>query len=298
MIATNKHAGEFLPPSELILNDDGSVYHLKLKPDQIADKIIVVGDQQRVKLISSFFDTIDCEVQNREFCTHTGWFNNTRITAISSGIGTDNIDITLNELDALVNIDLINRRVKSDLTSLDIVRIGTCGGLQAEVEPGDFVLSQYGFGLDGMLNYYDVDFTDEEIELNHSLKNYLNLAKFGIQPYISKASNKLTKLLSEGMHKGITITANGFYAPQGRSMRLGLALPGFNDLLETYKFNDLKVLNYEMETSALFGLGGSMGHNCSTVCVAVANRPTKKALVNYKPKVTELVELVLDRLTN
>jgi len=287
-----------LAPSELILNEDGSIFHLKLYPHQIARDIIVVGDQGRVKLISSLFDKIEHKVENREFCTHTGWYNGKRITAISSGIGVDNIDIVLNELDALVNVDLETRTVKKEVSSLNIVRIGTCGALQPEIEPGDFVQSLYGYGMDGMLNYYNLGFEPEEVELSRALTQHLGMDSFGIQPYLAKANKELANRIGEGMHKGITATASGFYAAQGRALRLNLALPEQNNLLETFRFNDLRVLNFEMETSAIFGIGGAMNHKCCTVCVAVANRPLKKALTNYKPKVQELIQLILDRLTN
>jgi uridine phosphorylase len=298
MIANNNRAGEVLAPSELILNEDGSIFHLKLYPHQIAHDIIVVGDQNRVELISSFFDKIEVQVSNREFCTHTGWYNEKRITAVSSGIGVDNIDIVINELDALVNIDLETRKVKETITSLNIVRIGTCGALQPEIEPGEFILSQYGFGMDGMLNYYTLDFEEEEIELSRALTSHLKMDEFGITPYLAKADQSLVDKIGEGMHHGITATASGFYAPQGRALRLKVALPEQNDLLETFIFKGKKVQNFEMETSAIFGLGGALSHKCCTVCVAVANRPLKKALTSYKPKIQELIGVVLGRLTS
>lgn len=298
MQAQNKRAGEYLAESELILNADGSVYHLKLKPEHVCDNVIVVGDQNRVAMISEHFSEVLFQVQSREFCTHIGLYNGERIMAISSGIGVDNIDITLNELDALANIDFETRTVKAETKSMNIVRIGTCGALQPHIHPGEFVLSKYGFGLDGMLNYYDLEFSDEEKELNSALTKHLEMDNFSLQPYTAKASDALIEKLQDGMHSGVTATASGFYAPQGRAIRLNPALNKQNDLLESFTFNNQQVVNFEMETSALLGLGGSLGHNCCTVCVAVANRPLKKALTNYKPYVNELIKLVLDRLTN
>lgn len=297
MIPQNERSGQYLADSELILNSDGSVYHLKLKPHQLAKNIIVVGDQDRVAMISSFFDEVTHKVKNREFCTHTGTYNGIPITAISSGIGVDNIDITLNEIDALVNVDLESRTVKNDTSSLNIVRIGTCGALQSEIKPGDFVLSKYGFGLDAMLNYYSLKYTDEELELNQKLISHLGMDNFPLKPYLAKANEEIVDLIGEGMHHGITATASGFYAPQGRAIRLNPNLKNQNDLLESFRYKKHKVVNFEMETSALFGLGGSLGHKCCTVCVAVANRPLKQAITNYKPYINQLIETVLGRLT-
>lgn len=298
MIAQNNRKGKTIAPSELILNEDGSVFHLHLLPHQLAENIIVVGDQERVELISNNFDKVDCRVSNREFCTHTGWYNGKRITAMSSGIGVDNIDIVLNEVDALVNIDFQTRTVKEDITSLNIVRIGTCGALQPEIEPGEFILSLFGYGMDGMLNYYDLEFEEDEIELSNALTSHLRMDSFGVKPYLAKANLELVEKIGEGMHQGITATASGFYAAQGRSLRLNLSLPAQNDLLENFIFKGKRVLNFEMETSAIFGLGGALSHKCCTVCVAVANRPLKKALTAYKPKIQELIKVILDRLTS
>jgi uridine phosphorylase len=298
MKSQNKRAGKFLPESELILNPNGSVYHLKLKPENIGDKIIVVGDQYRVQMISDQFDHLEFKVQNREFCTHTGLKNGKRVTALSTGIGVDNIDIVLNELDALINVDLEKRVVLPTTQSLEIIRIGTCGALQPEIEPGNFVCSSHGFGLDGMMNYYQLEYTKMETELLSQLVNHCNLKGFGISPYLAEANKALIDTIGHDMHQGITATASGFYAPQGRAVRLEPSLTALNDLLESFQWNNNRVVNFEMETSALFALGSSLGHKCLTTCVAVANRPLKKALTNYKPYVQELIELVLARLTH
>lgn len=283
--------------SELILNSDNSIYHLKLQPHHIAKDIIVVGDPNRVKTISSKFSEIEYVIENREFVTHTGFYNNKRITVIGTGIGTDNIDIVLNELDALVNIDLTLKTVKKSLISLNIVRIGTCGALQKHINVNDFVLSEYALGLDGLMNFYNIDYTKEENNILEAFLLQSNYSKHLNQPYIVKGSDKLHQLFSPHCHSGITATASGFYGPQGRELRLELKEPLLNDKLHDFNVDGLKVNNFEMETSAIYGLSRLLGHNAITVCVAVANRYTKSFTKDYHPAMNKLIDLVLEKLT-
>lgn len=288
---------ERIKESELIINPDGSIYHLKLRPEDIAENIIVVGDQNRVEAISKHFDTIECKKSNREFYTHTGTFNGKRISVLSTGIGTDNIDIVINELDALVNIDLEERKLKEKLTSLNIVRLGTSGALQPDIEVDSFVVSEYGMGMDGLLNFYDYgDITEDEISNAFIMHTKWNerLA----YPYVIEASDKLVqKIAKDDLKKGITATAPGFYGPQGRVLRLPLIDPHINSKVESFNYDGYRIVNFEMETSALFGLGKLLGHNTVTVCDIIANRVTKKFSKDYKKSVESLIQLVLDRLT-
>lgn len=284
------------PPSELVLNDIGQVYHLGLSPSTISNKVILVGDQDRVAVISRFFDSIEYSSQHREFCTTTGLYNGKRITVVSTGIGTDNIDIVINELDALVNIDLQNRSEKKVRVSLDIVRIGTCGILQPEIPLHSFILSTHAFGLDNIAHFYPIQFSGEEILLNDELKKHLSLP-VKIQPYLSKASQSLVeKFHSEIIHNGITVTSSGFYGPQGRSLRLGLSTEKMNEKLTSFHFKSHKVVNFEMESSALFALGKALGHNCVTLCLGVANRPNNQFTKGCVSEMNELIKYVLDRI--
>ena len=283
--------------SELILNSDGSVYHLKLRPENISENIIIVGDQGRVETISQHFSNIECKIQNREFVTHTGTYNGKRITALSTGIGTDNIDIVINELDALVNIDLENRTIKENLTSLNIVRLGTCGALQGDIPVDDFVMSSYGLGFDGLLNFYvhERNIFEEEITeafIEH-MKWNVNLAR----PYTVKASEKLANKIGEGLFKGITATASGFYGPQGRQLRIAPYDDLLNEKMETFNFNGNRITNFEMETSALYGLGAILGHNTLTICTVIANRVSKQYSKDYHPSVEKMIQMVLNRIT-
>ncbi|NUM50605.1 MAG: nucleoside phosphorylase [Flavobacteriales bacterium] len=283
--------------SELVLNKDGSVYHLHLRPEQVAKNIIVAGDPARIAVISSFFDKIEHKVQNREFITHTGWFNGESVTALCTGIGTDNIDIVLNELDALFNIDLKRREVKEDHTSLNIVRIGTSGSLQADIPEDSFVASEWGLGLDNLMHYYRVSKTPDSDDVLQHFCQHANLGGTPIRPYLFKASEKLFIQLSKGMFTGITATAPGFYGPQGRILRLQPAFERINEKLNSFKYNNLRITNFEMETSALYGLSSLLGHNACTVCSIVANRFTRRFSKNYQLKMKELIELTLQRLT-
>jgi uridine phosphorylase len=272
------------------------VYHLGLSPENLADKVILVGDQDRVALISAYFDSIEHESHHREFICHTGMYQGKRISVLSTGIGTDNIDIVVNELDALVNIDLEKRVDLPTKTALTLVRIGTCGILQPEIPVHAYILSTHAFGLDNIAHFYDVSFTDEELKINESLMNQLNLPP-KIQPYtISADENLVNALRSELTHEGITVTSSGFYAPQGRKLRLPLATQNLNENLTDFRFDNRKVTNFEMESSALFVLGKNLGHACATICLGVANRPNQQFSQGYESEMKELVQYVLDRI--
>ncbi len=284
--------------SELLINNDGSIYHINLKPEDIADTVILVGDQDRVEMVASFFTNIELKKHKREFYTVTGTFNNKRVTVLSTGIGTDNIDIVINELDALVNIDLEAREIKKDKKSLNLIRIGTSGGLQAELTPGSYIVSKSSVGFDGMLNYYKdiVDITDLKFE--ESFMAHTNWNPRLARPYLVDSSNILTnKLVGEKFHHGITISSNGFYGPQGRVLRLDTADNDLNDKIHTFSYNDRKITNYEMESSALYGLSKMLGHEATTVCLIIANRITKNSIVDYHPYMKELVLDVLNKVT-
>lgn len=297
MIDSNSNHKKNIEASELILNADGSVFHLKLLPHQIADDIILVGDPQRVSMISDKFDNIEVKIENREFITHTGYFNNRRITALSTGIGTDNIDIVLNELDALANIDLNNRTVKENHKSLNLIRIGTTGSLQKHLPVDSFVLSEYGLGFDGLMHYYDYQHDIEEKIILDSFLEHCHWQGKYAEPYLVKASALLSEKLGKNITRGITATAGGFYGPQGRMLRLKLALPNLNDQLGSFEFQKLQITNFEMETSALFGLSKMLGHNACTICTIIANRIAKQYSKDYKVSVDNLINLVLERLT-
>lgn len=282
--------------SELILNPDGSVYHLHLRPEQLAPNVIVVGDQGRVETVSAHFQSIEHKVSNREFVTHTGVFSGKRFTVLSTGIGTDNIDIVLNELDALVNIDLASRTVKTQKTSLNIVRIGTSGALQGDIPVDSFVASSHGMGLDGLLNYYAGMADCDEPAIAEAFMAHAGWTKGLPYPYTVKASERLLELLAHDQAKGITATAPGFYGPQGRQLRLAPALPDLNEKLGSFRHGGLRVTNFEMETSALYGLGKLLGHECCTLCAIIANRVAKQYSRDYRRAVDDLIRLVLERL--
>ncbi|MCX6295585.1 MAG: nucleoside phosphorylase [Bacteroidetes bacterium] len=283
--------------TELILNPNGSVYHLQLLPENIAENIIIVGDQGRVETVSNFFDTVDFKVQNREFVTHTGTFNGKRVMVISSGIGTDNIDILINELDAAVNIDLKTRTIKKEHTSLKIVRIGTSGALQSDIPVDNFVVSTHGLGFDGLLNYYlDLNKVNEN-EVSEAFIKQTNWNNNLPYPYAVKGSEMLINKIGFDLIKGITATAPGFYGPQGRKLRLTPWVEDFNQQLTDFKHKENRITNFEMETSALYGLGALLGHQTCTVCSIIANRITKQYSKNYHVAVEQLIKLVLERLT-
>ncbi len=286
-----------IPETELILNPNGSVYHLNLLPENIAENIIIVGDQGRVETVSNFFDTVDFKIQNREFVTHTGTLNGKRIMVLSSGIGTDNIDILLNELDAAVNIDLKSRTIKKEHTSLNIVRIGTSGALQQDIPVDHFVVSSHGLGFDGLLNYYhDLPVVNDNA-LSEAFIQQTNWDKNLPYPYAIKGSEALIQKIGFDLIKGVTATAPGFYGPQGRKLRLTPWVEDFNQQLTDFRFNENRITNFEMETSALYGLGALLGHQTCTVCAIIANRVAKQYSKNYHIAVEKLIQLVLERLT-
>jgi uridine phosphorylase len=284
------------PASELVLNSKGQVYHLGLSPENIADKIIVVGDQDRVSLISAFFETIEHQSSHREFVCHTGVYKGKRISALSTGIGTDNIDIVVNELDALVNIDLEKRQEKSSKKSLEIVRIGTCGILQTEIPVHSYILSNHALGFDNVAHFYEIEFSEIENDFNYSLNQHLQLPS-KIQTYFVSANEELTnRLSSEKTNRGITITSSGFYGPQGRTLRIPTHLENIHLKLGSFQKDGQRVMNFEMESSALFALGKQLGHQCATICLGVANRPNLEFSKGYENEMKGLIEYTLDRI--
>lgn len=287
---------EPIAPSELIITPQGAIYHLDLKPEQIAKNIIVVGDQYRVEKISSHFDKIDHKVAKREFVTHTGWYKGKHVTALSTGIGCDNIDIVINELDALVNIDFETRLPKEKHTALNIIRLGTSGALQEDIPVDSFVISSHGLGFDGLIGFYEGSFEEEELNLTRAFRQQIEWSEDINPPYFVKASDDLLERLREGMFCGITATANGFYGPQGRSLRLKAKLPMLNESLNEFTFQNHRITNFEMETSALYGLCGMLGHHAVTVCAIIANRFSKTYSEDYNVPVGKLIQVVLDRI--
>lgn len=284
------------PASELVLDSSGNVYHLGIAPNELAHTILLVGDQDRVGTISSFFDEITHKSKHREFVCHTGTYKGKQITALSTGIGTDNIDIVINELDALVNIDLKNRENKAQPTSLNLIRIGTCGILQADIDVHSYILSSHAVGIDNVAHFYPIEFNSEEKSIASSLDSFVGFPN-EITPYCSASSDLLLKKLdSEKVHKGITVTSSGFYAPQGRSLRLGTKTPDINEKLEQFSYGEYRVVNFEMESSALFALGKAMGHECVTICLGIANRPRMEFSKGYEKEMNTLIEYVLDRV--
>lgn len=285
-----------IPESELILNKDGSVYHLNLHPEEIADTIINVGDPDRVSRVSDFFDSIELKKQKREFVTHTGTYKSKRLTVLSTGIGTDNIDIVYNELDALVNIDLKTRMIKEKLTALNLIRIGTSGALQKDIPVDSFVFSTFGLGLDGLLNFYKMQNTSLEDEIITAFRNHYPNNCTLPQSYISQCSTKLEQQLSEGMFKGITCSCSGFYAPQGRVLRFELARTDMIEKLNSFSHKDFRITNFEMETGAMYGLAKILGHHCCSVNVIVANRIAQQFSKKYEESMHNLIETVLERI--
>ena len=285
-----------IPPTELIITEEGRIYHLDLLPEDIGDNIILVGDQERVPTISKYFDRIELKRSKREFVTHTGLLNNKRVSVISTGIGCDNIDIVINELDALVNIDFEKKVVKKDHQFLNIIRIGTCGALQKEIPVDQFVLSTYGLGFDGLLAFYNPIYEDDEKALHKAFLQQIPWPKDANQPYFVRGSKILSEKIGKGMHHGITATANGFYGPQGRSLRLKTKLPDMNKFLNRFDYKNQKILNFEMETSALYGLSAMLGHHACTVCAVIGNRFSNTFSKDYKKAVENLVTSVLKRI--
>lgn len=287
------------PPSELIINTDGSIFHLHLKPENLADKVILVGDPGRVETVASYFDSQECDIQSREFHTITGTYQGKRISVISTGIGCDNCDIVINELDALKNIDFCTRENKDQVSSLEIVRIGTCGGLQPNTPIGTFICSETSIGFDGLLNYYEGRDNVCNLEMEDAFKRHMNWhARLGA-PYCIPNDTELLKRIfqpDKGMVKGITIACGGFYGPQGRRLRIPLADPFQNQKIEEFEYNGARINNFEMESSAIAGLSKLLGHKALTVCMVVANRKAKEANANYKNQIEDLIKLVLNRI--
>lgn len=275
--------------SELIINPRGAVYHLDLRPEEIADTVITVGDPDRVREVSKHFDSIEVQAQHREFITHTGRVGNKRLTVLSSGIGPDNIDIVLNELDALANIDFDTRQIKPKLKALNIVRLGTSGSLQADIPVDSFVASTHGLGIDNLLHFYRLEQNEEENLLLQSFVTHTQLHGQGISPYISGSAPSLLKHFVNGFHQGITVTCPGFYGPQGRILRLGIRNPELISRLTDFRFGPHRISNFEMETSAIYGLGRLLGHNCLALNAIVANRVQQTFSKDGKAAVENLI---------
>lgn len=290
---------KYFPSSELIINEDGSVFHLHVKPEWLADKVILVGDPGRVALVASHFESRECEVQSREFHTVTGTYQGKRITVVSTGIGCDNIDIVMNELDALANIDFQTREVKPQLRQLQVVRIGTCGGLQPYTPVGTFICSAKSIGFDGLLNFYAGRNAVCDLAMERAFLNHMgwtgNLC--APAPYVIDADAELVERIArEDMVRGVTIATGGFFGPQGRELRIPLADPRQNEKIEQFEYQGLRITNFEMESSALAGLCRLMGHQATTVCMVIANRLAKEANTGYKSTIDTLIRTVLDRI--
>lgn len=282
--------------SELIINPDGSIFHLHLKPHEIADDIILVGDPGRVTLVSEHFDHIEHIVKNREFITHTGIYKGKRMSVVASGIGTDNIDIVINELDALVNIDLKTRLIKPEHKSLNFVRIGTSGGLQEDLDVDSFLMTETAIGFDGLLNFYKNRDEVCNLDIEEKFLKHMNWNPKIATPYFVNASKSLNSKLGDGIKKGMTISSPGFYGPQGRELRLEIQDKNINDKIRDFRYKNKRITNYEMESSAIFGLSSLLGHNAATVCVIIANRYNKQYSKDYKVAVKKLIKVILDRL--
>lgn len=288
---------KYFEESELIINADGSVFHLHLKPEQLADKVILVGDPGRVKTVAAHFDTTECEVENREFKTITGTYRGKRISVQSTGIGCDNIDIVLNELDALANIDFGTRREKDVKRRLTIVRIGTCGGLQPYTPTGTFIASEKSIGFDGLLNFYAGRNQVCDLQLEEAFKKHMDWNPQLGAPYVIDSDKELfARIAADDMVRGITIACGGFFGPQGRQLRIPLADPRQNEKVEAFEYGGLKITNFEMESSAVAGLARLLGHKATTCCMVIANRVAKKANSAYKNDIEDLIVKVLDRI--
>lgn len=287
----------YFEPSELIINGDGSIFHLHLRPEQLADRVILVGDPGRVALVASFFDEKECEVSNREFFTITGTYKGKRISVVSTGIGCDNIDIVVNELDALVNIDLETRMEKKDKKSLRIVRIGTCGGLQENVPTGTYIATLKSIGFDGLLNFYEGRNEVCDLDFEAQFVKHMNWNAQLTAPYVIDADKELIEQVAQNdMVKGVTIACGGFYGPQGRRLRIPLADPKQNEKVESFEYKGLRITNFEMESSALAGLSKLLGHKAMTCCMVIANRVAKKMNTDYKNSIEGLIKIVLGRI--
>ena len=287
---------KYYAETELVLNSKKQVYHLGLSANNLAHKIILVGDQDRVSMVSEFFEKIEHKSQHREFVCHTGIYKGKRISVISTGIGTDNIDIVINELDALVNIDLENRIENEEKISLEIIRIGTCGILQENIPVHSYILSSHACGFDNVAHFYKINFSAFELDLAQKINNFLDLPK-SIQTYFSSANEDLvSRLSSKDTHIGITVTSSGFYGPQGRTLRIPTHTQDIHLLLAKFIEKDLKILNFEMESSALFALGKELGHRCATICLGIANRPNLEFSSDSKAEMQKLISYTLERI--
>lgn len=284
--------------SELIINERGAVYHLDLRPEEVATTVITVGDPDRVQQVSKYFDSIEVRRQHREFVSHTGMLGNKRLTVLSSGIGTDNIDIVINELDALVNIDFGTRTIKENLTSLNIIRVGTSGSLQADIPVDSFVAATHGLGLDNLLHYYRLEHNEEERQLLQSFCTQTQIQAQMSQPYISSASPSLLKHFVKDFHQGITVSCPGFYGPQGRVLRLGVKNPQLINNLTQFIFGSHRITNFEMETSGIYGLGRLLGHHCLSLNTIVANRVVKEFTKDGRASVENLIMRTLEIISN
>ncbi len=287
------------PASQLIINDDGSAFHLHLRPEFLADKIILVGDQDRVNMVASFFDegSIECDVQSREFHTITGKYKGKRISCISTGIGTDNCDIVMNEIDTLANVDYTTREEKPVKRSLEIVRIGTCGGMQEDIPLGTFLVSQKSIGFDGVLSFYEGRDRVADLGFEQALVDFIHYPAKAARPYVVAANEELVnRIAQDDMMRGCTIAANGFYGPQGRVLRCPIAVPDINERITDFRYEGQRITNYEMEGSCIAGLSLLMGHKAMTVCCVIAQRKIEAANTDYKPRIKQLVQTVLDRI--
>lgn len=289
----------YFEESELIINPDGSVFHLHVRPENLADKVIFVGDPGRVELVASHFDTKECNIESREFHTITGTYNGKRIMVTSTGIGCDNIDIVMNEIDALANIDFNTRTEKEKIRQLDIVRIGTCGGLQPYTPVGTFICSEKSIGFDGLLNFYEGRNAVCDLAMERALLNHLGWTgnMCAPAPYIIDADSELVERIADkDMVRGVTIACGGFFGPQGRQLRIPLTDPKQNEKIEKFEYNGLKITNFEMESSALAGLARLMRHKATTCCMVIANRVAKEANTGYKNQIDDLIKIVLNRI--
>ena len=287
------------PASQLIINADGSAFHLHLQPQFLADKIILVGDQNRVDIVASFFDegSIECDVQSREFHTITGRYQGKRISCISTGIGTDNCDIVMNEIDALANIDFATRTERAEKRSLEIVRVGTCGGMQEDIPLGTFLVSEKSIGFDGVLAFYEGRDEVCDLGFENALVDFIHYPAKAARPYVVAANKDLVnRIAGNDMMRGCTIAANGFYGPQGRVLRVGLAVPDINERISDFRYEGQRITNYEMEGSCIAGLALHMGHRAMTVCCVIAQRKAEAANTDYKPRIKQLVQTVLERI--
>lgn len=286
-----------IPESELIINADGSAFHIHIKPEELADNVILVGDPGRVDMVASFMTDIEFRHESREFVSTTGKYNGKRITVLSTGIGPDNIDIVATELDALANVDFKTREVKPEHRRLSILRIGTCGAIQPDIPIGSFILSHISIGLDGLLNWYANRENVTIPDMEEAFKKHVGWDKYLPSPYFIKASDKMIEKFKDVTVKGVTLCAGGFYGPQGRVVRLPLAMPDMVSKFESFRFGEWRITNFEMEGSALAGLARQLGHDAVTLCCAIANRHLKSSNPDYKALVRNMVQLALDRLT-